>query len=87
MPAYVLRSEVAVAVRSNGAPAFTVPELTGSPATRVARRASPVSADSSRTALTFVTMPSTGTTSPGFTMRRSPTATSAMGRSTMVSVS
>ena len=74
MPAYVLRSDVAVAVRSNGAPALTVPELTGSPVSRVASRASPVRADSSRTALTFVTMPSTGTTSPGFTMSRSPTS-------------
>ena len=52
---------------------------TGSPISRSTWRLSPVSADSSRVAPSLRMTPSTGTTSPGRTRRRSPTWTAAIG--------
>ena len=79
MPAYVLSAAVSLARRSNGPPAFTTPLRTWSPRACSAGRASPVSADSSRTAASEATMPSTGTTSPDATSSGSPAATSSSG--------
>src|SRR5690606_14678501 len=79
MPEYVDSAAVVVARRSNAPPALTTPEGTPSPAGRVTGAASPVSADSSRTAASRSTRPSTGTTSPLRTSSRSPGRTAATG--------
>jgi hypothetical protein len=79
MPAYVLRSALATARRSNAGPAFTAPERTCSAATRSTGLDSPVSADSSKTPLPDAKKPSTGTTSPCLTSKRSPGRTSPIG--------
>ena len=63
------------ATRSKPGPAFTAPLRTCSPRSRSTGRDSPVSADSSRTATSAATIPSTGTTSPCFTSSRSPGST------------
>ena len=81
IPAYVLSSAVAVAMRSNAPPALTAPDRIGSPAARSTGRDSPVRADSSRTACVEAT-PSTGITAPCLTRSRSPGRTSSTGRST-----
>ncbi len=81
MPAYVLSAAVATARRSTAEPAFTAPDRIWSPSGRSDGRDSPVSADSSKTPADIST-PSTGTTSPVFTNKRSPGCTSSIGRTT-----
>ena len=53
MPANVLSAAPAVATMSKGAPAFTAPLRTAAPVSRVTGMGSPVSANSSRTAVSF----------------------------------
>ena len=74
IPAYALSEARAVTRRSNGDPALTTPLRTGSPDSRVTGSASPVSVDSSSTALVS-RRPSHGTSSPDCTRRRSPGST------------
>ena len=60
------------ALYGSSSPAFTPPLRMASPCSRSTGRDSPVSADSSSTARPETRTPSTGTTSPGRTRRRSP---------------
>lgn len=79
MPANVLSAAAIVAVMSNGVAAFTAPLRTPSPGARRTGHRSPVSADSSRTAVSFDTMPSVGTASPLRTRSRSPGSIAVIG--------
>ena len=81
MPEYVESAAVVVASRSKGPPAFTAPPRTVSPTARSTGSGSPVRALSSMMAGPACTVPSTGTTSPGRTRSRSPTAACSTGTS------
>jgi hypothetical protein len=78
----VLSAAVLEARRSKGPPALTTPLRTRSPSERSTGFASPVSADSSSTAVPLASRPSTGTISPGLTSSRSPGRTLSIGGDT-----
>ena len=78
IPAYELSAAEADADIRNAPPAFSDPLRAGSPLSRCTDWASPVSTDSSSTAVSS-TVPSTGTTSPGLTSSTSSGTTSSTG--------
>ena len=78
---YMLCSAGAVARTNATVCSLTEPDSTGSPWRRSTGRDSPVIEDSSNQAVSTSSRPSTGTTSPGRTMTRSPTMICSTGTS------
>ena len=79
IPASAVSAPMPVALQRSSPCALIVAAYTGLPAVLLTGRLSPVSSDSSILELPSITLPSTGTASPGRTMKVSPTRNCATG--------